>query len=277
MGDLRPDNGGHPPDDGGPAHDGLPDLPPEWGVVVIPDDPAELAAEAEAIRRELRQAAATGSPVVRRPGVGTRRATEPTGLGIPLTIMLVAIVITLASLFVVTWNHQPASVMPPAGSPATSSAGTPFADLALTDPDGRLVTLRDLLPAIVMLVDQCACTDLVLATAGAAPTWLTVVAVGSTPPAIDPPPANLRLLGDRAGLIRTRYAASVSPAASRATVLIADRHGTVVRTVPAAGSVADIIEALAALPVVTPAMVTPAVITRAAAGSRSGSVQARTR
>src|SRR5262245_13169663 len=55
MSDLRPNNGGAvPPDDGG-ARGGLPDLPPEWGPIVIPDDAAELDAEATEIRRELRR------------------------------------------------------------------------------------------------------------------------------------------------------------------------------------------------------------------------------
>ena len=57
MGDLRPDNGSPPDDGGGSQSRGLPDLPPEWGTIVIPDDPAELADEAEALRRELRGSA----------------------------------------------------------------------------------------------------------------------------------------------------------------------------------------------------------------------------
>ena len=35
MGTLGDDNGGPSPGSGG-----LPDLPPEWGVVIIPDDPS---------------------------------------------------------------------------------------------------------------------------------------------------------------------------------------------------------------------------------------------
>ena len=41
----------------GTLGNGLPDLPPEWGEVVIPDDPAELDEEAEVVRKELRRAA----------------------------------------------------------------------------------------------------------------------------------------------------------------------------------------------------------------------------
>ena len=50
MGTLRGDNGGGQPPNGG----GLPDLPPEWGVVIIPDDAAELDVEAAQVHRELR-------------------------------------------------------------------------------------------------------------------------------------------------------------------------------------------------------------------------------
>ena len=48
MGSQRGDNGATP--NGG----GLPDLPPEWGVVIIPDDLAELTRESTQVRRELR-------------------------------------------------------------------------------------------------------------------------------------------------------------------------------------------------------------------------------
>ena len=43
------DNDGNSPDD-------LPDLPEEWGVIVIPDDLSELSDDVEAIRAELRLA-----------------------------------------------------------------------------------------------------------------------------------------------------------------------------------------------------------------------------
>src|SRR3954463_12808252 len=49
MGTRRDGNGnGWPPD-------GLPDLPPEWGTVIIPDDLSELAEESSRVRRELRR------------------------------------------------------------------------------------------------------------------------------------------------------------------------------------------------------------------------------
>ena len=60
MSDLRPDNGNDPPQDD--RGRGLSGLPPEWGTIVIPDDPSELAGEADQIRREL-----AGDPAAPRP------------------------------------------------------------------------------------------------------------------------------------------------------------------------------------------------------------------
>src|SRR5574342_980682 len=101
MGDLRPDNGGGwPPEDGGSHRDDLPGLPPEWGTVIIPDDPGALAKEADAVRRELRRA---GRGRALRRAVGLPPAVtsgdEPGGVSIPLIIMGVAILTTLISLF----------------------------------------------------------------------------------------------------------------------------------------------------------------------------------
>jgi hypothetical protein len=247
MDDLRPGNGGgQPPDEGGKPRDGLPDFPPEWGAVVIPDDAAELDAEAEAIRRELGRArrAARIRRMLRRPA--HQRPAVESGLGVPLTIMLAAVLTTLVSLFVVTWNHQPRPV--PLTSNPPAGAGIPLADLLLADPTGQPVRLRSMLPAIIILVDQCTCIDLIAQAAAMAPPGVTVVAVGVRPPALADAPDNVRSLGDRDGIIRSRYAASVPVATDRPIVLIADRGGTVVRTVPAAGSVDEIMDVLADLP-----------------------------
>ena len=51
MGSLSDNGGNWPPDGGSP--DGLPDLPEEWGVIVVPDDLSELAEEVDAVRAEL--------------------------------------------------------------------------------------------------------------------------------------------------------------------------------------------------------------------------------
>ena len=51
MGSLSDNGGSWPPDGGVP--DRLPDLPPEWGDIVIPDDLSSLASEVATIRAEL--------------------------------------------------------------------------------------------------------------------------------------------------------------------------------------------------------------------------------
>ena len=55
MGTLSGGNGGEQPPNGGGSSDGVPELPPEWGFIVIPDDAAELEGEAGEVRRQLRR------------------------------------------------------------------------------------------------------------------------------------------------------------------------------------------------------------------------------
>ncbi len=68
---------------------GLPDLPPEWGRIVVPDNASGLEAEAEQVRRELRL-----SPPTR-------------AAALPLLALLVAMVTTLAGLTAVIWAQSP--------------------------------------------------------------------------------------------------------------------------------------------------------------------------
>src|SRR5882757_954099 len=103
MGTLRGDNGGgERPQEGG----GLPDLPPEWGTIIIPDDAAALDGEGSSIRRQFRRAA------LRRrwrrrlhlPAEPARlTADDSPGLAVPLLIMSIAVIATLVSLFAVAW------------------------------------------------------------------------------------------------------------------------------------------------------------------------------
>ena len=51
MGSMSDNGGNWPPDGGSP--DGLPDVPEEWGVIVIPDDLSELSDEVSAVQAEL--------------------------------------------------------------------------------------------------------------------------------------------------------------------------------------------------------------------------------
>ncbi|MEV5448184.1 hypothetical protein AB0N23_37630, partial [Streptomyces sp. NPDC052644] len=90
-----PDAEGHGPTDG------LPDLPPEWGRVVVPDDASALADEAAQLRRELRRQARSGR-WRRRLGLTARPDGRPP-LGLPLLMLLVAVLATTVGLVTVTW------------------------------------------------------------------------------------------------------------------------------------------------------------------------------
>jgi hypothetical protein len=108
------------------ASNELPDLPPEWGKVTIPDDPGELAADAELIRHELREEAeldrrrAAWAQWRRRLRLPERidDPQQPTIL-LPLIVLGVALLITLFSLIILPNLTAP----PVTPLPATPSAG----------------------------------------------------------------------------------------------------------------------------------------------------------
>lgn len=243
MGVLRPDNGGAPPPDDGTPH-GVPDLPPEWGTIVIPDDASELDREAAQIRRELRRGTRGGR--LRKLFGVPADPSGTNGLGVPLIIMSVAVITTLISLFVVSWDHRPAEQ---AAAPATvSAAGTPLADLTFTNAGGTNVTLRPFLPAVVLLVDTCPCESLIRDLAAAAPAGITVVPVGRKLPVIPNPRLNTQALADPLGVLRGRYAAGTGQAGDpAATALFIDRKGTLLTTVPDATTIGHLRAALANL------------------------------
>src|ERR1700712_3100894 len=103
----RSDNGGWPSYCGSP--DDLPDLPEEWGVIVIPDDLSELSDEVEAIQAELRRS----EPRTRwqrfaaRPAM--RRVRRIAGVRAPGLIISMAVLVTVASLFASAWPGPPRS------------------------------------------------------------------------------------------------------------------------------------------------------------------------
>lgn len=218
-------NGGNWTPDGEGARDDLPELPPEWGEIVIPDDPSELAEEAEQVRRELAGQASTAG-WLRRPGTG-----EPS-LGVPLLIMSTAVLITLISLFAMAWQgSRPAPVVTPAADAVLPS-------LTLAAPEGAAVSLPTIAPAVIMLVESCVCDDLVAATVEAAPEDVTVVAVHdfAPPQGSDGPPVGLRVVLDPDGELRA--ALDLGPPGAVASVVLVDRTGHIVRTLPAARTVA---------------------------------------
>ncbi|WDZ85670.1 hypothetical protein [Micromonospora cathayae] len=229
---------GMPDANGQGPPDGLPDLPPEWGRIVVPDDASALAEEAERVRRELR--------------AGHRQATRRrwrSALALPLLVLTVAVLTTLAGLVAVTWPRTDRGGRPTvAGSydPSTDPVGRPLPALDLVDDAQAPVPLRSLLPAAILLVDACPCPERVAEAVAAAPPGVRVVTVvgGRTvPPAVTGP--DVRRLADPAGGLRALLHAS--PAPGTVGVLLVDRTGTVVRTVPAVGSVEDYRADLAAL------------------------------
>lgn len=259
MGVLRPGNGdASPPDDGGSHHEGLPDFPPEWGSIIIPDDAAELDQEAALLRAELRREIrrhrlrrAFGLPET------AARDGRP-ALGVPITIMMVAVITTLISLFVVTWDRRPADPLPVTGlggsANLTASAALPqrLADVTLKDAAGTSVALGTLFPAVIMLVDDCACVDLVLRTAELAPGTVTVVVIGSDVPILAGAPNRVRALADPDGLLARRITPSMLESPGRPPVLFVTASGQVAMTLPGAESIEEIATGLNMLAKATP-------------------------
>ncbi|MEU8425432.1 hypothetical protein AB0C15_31620 [Micromonospora sp. NPDC048835] len=223
----KPDAEGH-----GPA-DGLPGLPPEWGRVVVPDDASALAAEAAQIRRELRRAG------------GDRRA-----LGLPLLVLLVAVLTTLAGLVVVTWPRANRSTDRPTPAPHTPPAtltGRALPALDLVGADDAPVPLRGLLPAMIILLDGCPCPDRVTDALAAAPAGVAVVTVtgGRTVPTGPTTQRPVHALADPAGGLRSFLGQPARP--GTATALLVDRAGTVTRVFPDLGTVESYRHDLSAL------------------------------
>lgn len=311
-------------DDGRPERDEpsdwVRDLPPEWGRIVIPDDPAALAAEAEAVRRELR-ARRSRRPGDPRPALGHRRGAgrprgtdsgrgassshpttgpgQPPGIDsagpglasgspgegapersggpdrqedgpwptdvpgplryapttavprLPLLVLAIAVLATLASFLAAMWPGQsrpsPGQVRETAGRwplPA-DPVGRTVPAIDLVDEAGSTVALRSLLPAVILLTEECACPAAVAAAVAAAPPGVTVVAVASAMPTPGPPlttpPAGgtipVRSLADPTGGLRRFLRAPARP--GEAAALLIDRTGQIIRFLPAVSSAED--------------------------------------
>jgi hypothetical protein len=241
MSTLGGGNGDGWPPEGGGQSDGLPGLPPEWGTVVIPDDPAELADEAAEVRRELRRQTRRAA-WRRRLGLPPRAAGEESqpSLGLPLLIMSIAVIATLTSLFAVAWpgrnNHQVLGPQASRGAAAGTAAGQPVPDLVLADAAGTPVRLTEISPAALLLVDGCVnCDDLVAATVAAAPEPVTVLVVGRTAPTLAPSLARLRRLEDPQQRLREQL--RMGPPGQLAAVVLVARGGEVVHKLSAVESV----------------------------------------
>jgi hypothetical protein len=223
--------------------------------VVIPDDASELDAEAAALRRELR-GDARRTRVRSVLGLRNLAGRDSHSLGIPVVIMVVAVLTTLVSLFVVTWGHSSTPPVPVASAPnsagqtpapATTSIGNTtssnFVDVLLLDAAGSPVSVVTLLPAVILLVDGCDCAALVANVAAAAPLGITVVPVGRTVPSLPASPANVHPLADPDSQLRTRYAANTTTAStpSAATAVLVNGSGSMQWVVSGVDSADEII------------------------------------
>ena len=106
---------------------GLPDLPPEWGEVLIPDDASELDEEAASVRRELRKE--TRRTRRRLWGDRWRRRLhlpqriddpEEPSLFLPMLVLGIALLITLLSLLMIAWPSLIKSTPGPSVDPGPS-------------------------------------------------------------------------------------------------------------------------------------------------------------
>ena len=244
------DNGGWSSEGGSP--DDLPDLPEEWGVIVIPDDLAELSDEVEAVRAELRlsEPPSRWRRLSRRPAVRRLRRLGALALRAPVLITSLAVLVTVASLFASAWPGPPRQ-------PATQRTATTTTDrvpalpaLEMVGADGQTVSLRGQLPAVILLVEGCACDDLIADTLQAVTPGINVLTVSSTrasaaattgtPPTNTAPQADgktLRVLHDPTDSLRTHL--KLAAPDSTAAALLAERGGQIVRLVPRTASVED--------------------------------------
>ncbi|MFG2055415.1 hypothetical protein ACGFI9_15450 [Micromonospora sp. NPDC048930] len=227
---------GMPDAEGQGPPDGLPGLPPEWGRVVVPDDASALAHEARQVRRELRrQHRRTGWR--RRLGLVPGPDGRPP-LGLPILALLVSVLITLTGLAAVTWPRSTRSGGSPTVVPyptASLAVIGPLPALDLVDTGNSPVSLRSLLPAMIVLIDACACPERVTEAAAAAPAGVTVVTVTEGRKAETSPVPGVRALADPAGGLRAYV--HLAPHPGTATALLVDREGTLVRVVPELGPV----------------------------------------
>lgn len=231
-------NGGSSPDD-------LPDLPEEWGVIVIPDDLSELDDEVRAIRAELHIAEhpTRWHLFMQRRGLRVVHRVITTLVRAPVLIVMLAILITVASLFASAWPgpaRQPAASRTSGSGPTTENTLRTLPALELLGADGRPVSLTADLPAVIMLIDDCQCNQLVSDTIQAVPPKVSVITISTTaaaakaatPPTGATPQAQgktVRALHDPTNTVRT--ALKLPPSGdTTASVMLVDNTGSIVRT-----------------------------------------------
>lgn len=247
MGSLSNNDGGWPNDGGSP--DDLPDLPKEWGVIVIPDDLSELADEVRAVRAELQLA----RPQTRwqrfaaRPAVRRLRRIGAAGVRAPVLIISMAVLVTVASLFASAWPGPTRSPGTQRTANTTDDRGDSLPALDLLGPDGQTVALRGDLPAVVLLTEGCRCDQLIADTVSAVRPEIAVLTVtptkpsaGSVPPTGATPQAQgktVRQLRDPTGGLRAHLELA-APDGTAAAVLV-NRGGEIIRRLPRTISIED--------------------------------------
>jgi hypothetical protein len=239
MGSLN-DNGGEWSPDGGSSDD-LPDLPAEWGTIVIPDDLSELSEEVAAVRAELRRAGqrTRWQRFAARPNVRRLRRIAAACLKAPVLIISMAVLVTVASLFASAWPGPPRQPASQRTASATSDRGESLPALELQGSDGQTVPLRGQLPAVVLLTDGCDCAAFVAATTAAVPPAVAVLTVTTAaPPSTTTPPTGsapqaegktVRALRDRTGELRKDLGLGVPD--GTATAVLVNKQGAIIRKV----------------------------------------------
>ena len=243
MGSFREGEGTPPSDNGG-----VPDLPPEWGVVVIPDDPSELDRESLALRRQRRRSLRRAK-WRRRLGLPARTGAEDENppVGTPLLIMAIAIVAALTSLFAITLSTRTGSgTTTTAQRPAASPVTPQMMNLSLPDAAGHQVSLQKSLPAVILVLDGCACSELIQETVSAAPTKVKVLVVDRKAPTLPASSTAVALADDQQALLATYGAGPDRNAhpAGQVTAMLVDATGNVIRTFSHANAIGDFRDAL---------------------------------
>ncbi|BCY15284.1 hypothetical protein [Actinoplanes sp. L3-i22] len=237
------DNGGWPPPDGG-SPDELPDLPEEWGVIVIPDDLSELSDEVEAVRAELHLAPPPNrwQRLARRPAMRRLRKVGTLMLRAPVLIISMAVLVTVASLFASAWPgpaRQPANQRTSGSTPAPI---TTLPALELIGTDGQPVPVRGQLPVVILLTDGCDCDALIAETIAAVRPDIAVLAVSRSTPSVvashsqlttaQTPRAdgkNLLFLRDPTGTLREQVGLTAQD--GTASAILVTGTGTILRKV----------------------------------------------
>ena len=158
-------------------------------------------------------------------------------LALPVLILLVALMTTIAGLIAVSWPRSARTgTTPPNVAPSTPQppdlTGRPLPALDLVDAARSPVPLRGLLPALIVLVEGCACGTELAEAAAAAPKGVTVVTVDTDPAVRVPTPpvrVDIRALADPAGGLRGFLQLPARPGV--ATAALIDREGLVVKVV----------------------------------------------